>query len=448
MAKTAVRMTEGPIASQMIRFAGPIFLGNLFQQLYNMVDSLIVGNFAGDEALAAVSSSGNLIFLFVGMIFGLFGGAGVVTAKYFGAGDKTRVKKSIHTTLGLAIICGILIMLLGVFLSPFILRLMGTPAKVFPNSVLYFRVYFLGGIAICMFNAASGIFQAVGDSVHPVIYLVISSVVNVILDIIAVGFLGMGVLGAGLATIISQAVAACLALYKLATTNEIYRINFKMIKLDSSLVKEILKMGIPTGIQNSVIGLANTVVQSNINAFGELAMAGCGSYAKIEGFAFLPITSFSMAITTFVSQNIGAGKQDRVKRGSKFGVLSAVALAELIGIVSFFFMPFFLQFFSQNPKVIEIGSTQAKVECLFYFVLAASHALAGVLRGKGKSVVPMVVMLMVWCVLRVTYITITVSFIPKIQVIFAAYPITWTISTIIFALYLGITDKKERITNF
>lgn len=444
MSKSAVRMTEGPIASQMIRFAGPIFLGNLFQQLYNMVDSLIVGNFAGDEALAAVSSSGNLIFLFVGLIFGLFGGAGVVIAKYFGAGDNERVKKAIHTTVGLSILCGILIMFLGVFLSPVILRIMGTPAKVFPNSVLYFRVYFLGGIAICMFNAASGIFQAVGDSVHPVYYLVISSVVNVVLDLLAVGLLGMGVLGAALATVISQCVAMGLSLYKLGTTTEIYRIEFRQIRLERGFVKEILYMGIPSGIQNSVIGLANTVVQSNINTFGELAMAGCGSYAKIEGFAFLPITSFSMALTTFVSQNTGAGKKDRVKKGSAFGIMAAMGLAEIIGVISFFFMPVFLRFFSQNPKVIEIGSTQAKIECLFYCLLACSHAMAGVLRGKGKAIVPMVVMLAVWCVIRVTYITIAVSIFPVINVIFIAYPLTWGISTIIFSIYLWIGIVKEK----
>ncbi len=436
MAKSVVRMTDGPIASQMIRFAGPIFLGNLFQQLYNMVDSLIVGNFAGDEALAAVSSSGNLIFLFVGLIFGLFGGAGVVIAKYFGAGDNDEVHKAIHTTVGLSIICGILIMLLGVFLSPTILRIMGTPEVVFPSSVIYFRTYFMGGIVICMFNAASGIFQAVGDSLHPVYYLIISSVVNVVLDLFAVGYLKQGVLGAAIATVISQLVAAGLSFWKLTTTKEIYRVDFRMIRLDGRLVKEILHMGIPSGIQNSVIGLANTVVQSNINAFGELAMAGCGSYAKIEGFAFLPITSFSMALTTFVSQNVGAGKKDRVKRGSWFGVLSAVGLAEVIGVIEFIFMPYFMGFFSQNPEIIAIGTTQARMESLFYCLLACSHAMAGVLRGKGKAIVPMVVMLAVWCVIRVIYITVAVSVFPVIQVIFIAYPLTWSISTIIFSIYL------------
>lgn len=429
-------MTEGPIASQMIRFAWPVFLGNLFQQLYNMVDSLIVGNFAGDEALAAVSSSGSLIFLFVGFIFGLFAGAGVVIAKYFGAGDYDKVKKSIHTTLGLSLICGAIITMIGVLLSPVILRIMGTPELVFPNSVLYFRIYFMGGIAICLFNAASGIFQAVGDSSHPLYYLVTSSVVNVILDLIAVGYLGKGVLGAALATVISQCVAAALSIWKLSHTQDIYRIEFRLIRIDTGLVREILQVGVPSGIQNSVIGLANTVVQSNINAFGELAMAGCGSYSKIEGFVFLPITSFSMALTTFVSQNVGAGNRERVKKGSRFGILTAMGMAEVIGIIIFIFMPFFMGFFSPNPQVVDIGTTQARLESLFYFLLACSHAQAGVLRGKGKAIVPMVVMLAVWCVIRVIYITAAVAIYPVIQVIFIAYPLTWCISTIIFTIYL------------
>ena len=442
MAKSVVRMTDGPIASNMVRFAGPIFLGNLFQQLYNMVDSLIVGNFAGDEALAAVSSSGNLVFLFVGMIFGLFGGAGVVIAKYFGAEDNEKVHESVHTTLALSIICGVLIMAIGIFLSPTILRIMGTPQIVFPKSVLYFRLYFMGGIFICMFNAASGIFQAMGDSKHPVYYLVISSVVNVILDLILVGGFNMGVGGAAFATVVSQLVASVLSINKLIHTTDMCQVVLKDIKIYKNLVGEILQMGIPTGIQNSVIGLANTVVQSHINGFGELAMAGCGSYSKIEGFAFLPITSFSMAITTFVSQNLGAGKKDRAKKGSVFGVGSAVLLAELIGVITFIFMPVFMQFFSKNPEVIMIGVRQARVESLFYCLLAASHAEAGVLRGRGKATIPMVVMLMVWCVFRVIYISFAVPYFAVITAIFIAYPLTWSISTAIFTFLLA---RKENV---
>lgn len=432
------RMTEGSIVGHLVKFAGPIFLGNLFQQLYNLVDSLIVGNFVGDDSLAAVSSSGNLIFLFVGLIFGLFSGAGVVIAKYFGAEDHKRVHDSIHTTVALAIICGILITLLGVFLSPAILRLIGTPDKVFPNSVAYFRIYFCGGIAICLFNAASGIFQAIGNSKQPVYYLIISSIVNVILDLLFVGLLGFGVSGAAFATVLSQVVAATVSFYKLFNADKLYRVEFKDIRINPDLVKEILAVGIPSGIQNSVIGLANTVVQANINSFGEIAVAGSGCYSKIEGFVFLPITSFSMALTTFISQNLGAGKHSRVKKASFAGVFIAVGMAETIGVIIYIFMPYFLSMFSRNPNVIEVGVTQARIESLFYCLLACSHAEAGILRGKGKALVPMIVMLAIWCVLRVTYITIAVSLIPIINVIFWAYPLTWSISTIIFTIYLSL----------
>lgn len=441
MKKNVVRMTEGSIVGHLIRFAGPIFLGNLFQQLYNLVDSLIVGNFAGDEALAAVSSSGNLIFLFVGLITGLFNGAGVVIAKYFGAEDRQEVHDAIHTTVALALICGIILTALGIVLSPGILRLMKTPDEVFPNSVLYFRIYFLGGIMICLFNAASGIFQAVGNSKPPVFFLIISSVVNVVLDLLFVGCFGWGVGGAAFATVLSHVVVASLSFYKLVHTQEIYRISFSQVRIHKKLMKEILRMGIPSGIQNSVIGLANTVVQTNINKFGEIAMAGCGCYSKIEGFVFLPITSFAMALTTFVSQNLGAGKKERVRKASYIGVLSAMGLAEAIGVITFLFMPVFLSFFSKNPDVVAVGVTQAKVESLFYFLLACSHAEAAVLRGRGKSVVPMVVMLAVWCVIRVSYITIAVRIVPAIRVIFWAYPLTWFISTIIFTIYLFCTAR-------
>ena len=195
-------------------------------------------------------------------------------------------------------------------------------------------------------------------------------------------------------------------------------------------------MGIPSGIQNSVIGFANIIVQTNINAFGDVAMAGCGSYSKLEGFAFLPVTSFAMALTTFVGQNIGAGRLDRAKSGARFGAIACALSAEAIGVIMFLGMPIFLRAFSQNPAVLDIGTRQAHIECLFYCVLAFSHACAGVMRGAGKAVVPMVVMLTFWCVVRVTYLTIITRFIPQIEVIFGAYPMTWSLSSITFGIYL------------
>lgn len=436
MEKDAVRMTEGPIAKQIITFAMPVFFGNLFQQLYNTVDSLIVGNFVGDEALAAVSTSSSFIFLMVGLFYGIFAGAGVVIAQFYGADDKENVKRAIHTTVAIGIISGIIVTVIGVIFSSDILILMHTDAKVLPISTLYFRIYFLGSIFSVMYNAGSGIFQAMGDSKHPLYYLVISAVANIILDLLFVAVFHWGIVGAAVATIIAQGISGGLIVYRLTKWNDEYRVYWKKVKVQKDMAITILKMGIPSGIQNAVIGFANIVVQSNINTFKELAMAGCGSYFKLEGFAFLPVTSFSLALTTFIGQNIGANRLDRAKKGAVFGIVSGVVCAELIGIILYIFSPYMMAWFSQNPKIIEFGVNQARMESLFYCVLSFSHMAAGVFRGAGKAVIPMAVMLLCWCVFRVSFLTIMLSHWHDIRIIYGTYPLTWSMTTVIFGIYL------------
>lgn len=298
-------MTSGSIPKQMVFFALPILLGNLFQQLYNTVDSLIVGNFLGSQALAAVSSSGNIIFLMIGFFNGVAIGAGVVISRYFGAREIERMQNAIHTTVAFGLIVSFIMTLIGVFFTPTLLRWMGTPDSVMAASVTYFKIYFLGSFGSIMYNFFVGILQAVGDSKHSLYYLIVSSVVNIVLDLFFIAVLKMGVGSAALATIISQYISAGLCLYLLLTTKGTHRIVPSKVKIHKELLGEILKYGLPSGFQNSIIGLANVVVQSNINSFGDMAMAGCGAYSKIEGFAFLPITSFTMALTTFVGQNLG-----------------------------------------------------------------------------------------------------------------------------------------------
>lgn len=305
-------MTSGSIPKQMVFFALPILLGNLFQQLYNTVDSLIVGNFLGSQALAAVSSSGNIIFLMIGFFNGVAIGAGVVISRYFGAREIERMQNAIHTTVAFGLIVSFIMTLIGVFFTPTLLRWMGTPDSVMAASVTYFKIYFLGSFGSIMYNFFVGILQAVGDSKHSLYYLIVSSVVNVVLDLFFIAVLNMGVGSAALATIISQYISAGLCLNLLLTTKGTHRIVPSKVKIHKELLGEILKYGLPSGFQNSIIGLANVVVQSNINSFGDMAMAGCGAYSKIEGFAFLPITSFTMALTTFVGQNLGARQYDRV----------------------------------------------------------------------------------------------------------------------------------------
>jgi putative MATE family efflux protein len=441
-------LTEGPIARKMLAFAFPLFLGNLFQQLYNTADSLIVGNFIGSDALAAVSSSGSLIFLLVGFFNGVSVGAGVVIARYFGARDKESVERAVHTTVAFGLVAGVLLTVIGIIFTPLILRLMGTPEDVLPSSVLYFRIYFCGSIAFVMYNFCVGILQSSGDSKHPLYYLIFSSITNVVLDLLFVAVFHWGVGSAALATIISQFLSAILCFIRLVRSDAEYRIVIRKIRFDMPMLKLVVRNGLPTGLQNSIIALANVVVQSNINAFGKMAVAGCGSYAKIEGFAFLPINCFAMALTTFISQNIGAGKYDRVKKGIRFGVLCSISLAEVIGVCINLAAPLLISAFNSDPQVVAYGVSQAKTITLFYFLLAYSHCLAAIFRGAGRSVVPMVVMLVCWCIIRVSYITIVVYFIPQIAVIFWAYPLTWSLSGIVFSLYFFKSNWLSKSTEF
>ena len=290
-------MTEGSITKKLITFAIPLFVGQLLQQLYNVVDSVVVGNVLGKEALAAVSTAGSLIFLMVGFITGLFMGGGVIIGKRYGAKDFEGVSIAAHTGITFALIMGVALTVVGFFATPIILGWMGTPENVMPSSVLYFRIYFLGGLGNVMYNACCGVFQAVGDSKHPLYYLIVSTVINTILDLLFVKFLGFGIGGAAAATIIAQFVSALLAFIRLTRVDGPHRIYIRKLKIDRETLSKELKIGFPTGIQNSVIAIGNVVVQSNINSFGDVAMAGCGSYFKLEGFVFLPITCMSMALS-------------------------------------------------------------------------------------------------------------------------------------------------------
>ena len=435
------RMTEGTIWKQILAFAFPIFLGNLFQQLYNTADSLIVGNFLGSNALAAVSSSGNLIFLMVGFFNGIAMGAGVVIARYYGAKEMKEVQKAVHTTIAFGIAAGILLTIAGTVLTARILIWMGTPAEVLPESATYFRIYFMGSLSFVMYNIFVGILQSVGDSRHPLVYLMISSAVNILLDLLFVGIMGFGVGAAAMATILSQFLSAFLCFYRLLHKSpDEYRVSVNAIRFDLPMLKQIIANGLPAGFQNSIIAFANVIVQSNINKFGKMAVAGCGAYSKIEGFGFLPITCFSLALTTFISQNLGAKQYGRAKKGARFGILCSIVSAELVGVFLYFAIPLLTRAFNRTPEVIAYGTAQARTVTLFYFLLAFSHCIAGILRGAGKASVPMITMLCFWCIVRVTYITVIVRLVPVIQVIFWAYPLTWTLSSVVFLLYFLKAD--------
>ena len=433
-------LTEGSIWKNLTLFAIPILLGQVFQQLYNTADAWIVGHFRSNSEYAAVTSTGSLVFLLIGFFSGIAVGAGVVIARYYGAKDEKKLDSAIHTTIAFGLICGVVLSVVGVLLTPKLLQLMKTDTSYFQYSVEYFRYYFLGALSIVMYNLGMGVLRAVGDSKSPLYYLIISSLVNIGLDYLFVGVFDWGVWSAALATSISQLLSAILCVIRLAKGGEGFQFQFRRLRIEGPMLKEIIRYGLPSGIQNSIIAFANVVVQSNINTFHEDTVAGCGTYSKLEGFAFLPITCYTMALTTFVSQNLGAGQHDRAKKGSVFGIFSCVIIAELIGVALLIFARPLLAFFTNNEAAIEVGIRQIRVEALFSCVLAFSHCIAAIMRGAGKPMIPMFVMLGAWCVLRVAYISIVVPIVGKSWVIFSAYPLTWTCSSIVFLIFYLKSD--------
>ena len=433
-------MTEGNIYKHMLGFALPILLSQVFQQLYNTCDAFIVGQLLGTSALAAVSSSGPLIHLMISFFVGISMGAGTVISRYFGAGDPDKVSKAIHTNIAFGLIASACLTIFGVTFTPTLLRWINTDPAVLPEAISYFRWYFAGISTIVMYNMCKGIMNAVGDSRRPLYYLIFSSLLNVALDVLFIAGFGWGVWSAAFATVLSQACALVLCLCHILKKGRIFSVYPRKVRIHRELFGEIVRIGLPSGVQNSVIGLANVVVQSQINSFGMVAMAAYGAHSKIEGFAFLPIMSFNMAISTFISQNLGAKKYDRAKKGARFGILVAVALAQCIGFAVLAFAPELVAVFDDTPEVIELGALQATTLAKFYFLLSFSHSVAAVCRGAGKAFVPMTVMLGVWCVIRLIYIYLVMHFVGEISYIYWAYPITWLISSVIYLFYYLFSD--------
>ena len=433
-------MTQGNIYTLMVGFALPVLFSQLFQQLYNTADAFIVGRCLGTNALAAVTSSGTLIFLMISFFMGMAMGASVVISRYFGAGSTGNVSRAIHTVLAFGLASGLALTVVGVAFTPTFLAWMQTAPEVMPQAVEYFRYYFLGSLPLVLYNICRSVINALGDSRRPLYYLIISSVLNVLLDLLFLAVFHWGVWSAAIATVLSQTVSVALCMAYLLREGNVFTVRLSSIRFHRDMLSEIVRYGLPSGVQNSVIGLANVIVQSQINSFGSLAMAAYGTHAKIEGFGFLPITSFNMASTTFISQNLGAKQYQRAKQGARFSILAAVLLAEAIGVCCYLFAPQLIALFDQTPGVVALGVRQARTVALFYCLLAFSHSVAAVCRGAGKAFVPMCVMLSVWCVIRILYILLVMHFAGEIGYIYWAYPLTWAISSVIYLVYYLRSD--------
>ena len=435
MNKKTKLMTEGNIAKNILFFSIPLILGNMLQQLYSTVDSVIVGNFVGSNALAAVGSSTSLIFLLIGFSQGASVGAGVIVSQYLGAGEKKGVHDAVHTALAVAVILGLILTVGGMVLTAPLLRWMNTPQEVFGESVTYLRVYFAGVLFNVIYNMAAGILNAVGNSKRSVIYLAYASVTNIVLDFLLIIVFGMGVEGAAIATDISQLVSGILAVAYLVRTDEDYKVTLREIRVQKNMLKKIIAVGLPTGIQNMVISFSNVLVQSSVNAFGAAAMAGFGAYMKIDGFNILPVSSFSMAVTTFVGQNYGAGKTDRVKKGMWVTVAMGIVYTIFTGILLLTLADPIMRMFTADDAVVAVGKVAMHYFCPFYSLLAIMHGLAGTVRGTGKTVPPMVVLLVSLCLFRIVWIQFILPMFTTIDGIFVIYPVSWALGAVLMILY-------------
>lgn len=433
--KNTLLMTQGNIWKLLITFSIPLIIGNLLQQMYNTADSIIVGNFVGSNGLAAVGSGTALINLIIAFAQGASVGAGVVVSQYIGADKKDKIKISVHTSICISIILGLILSLLGIFASPSLLIMMKTPKVVLKSSILYLQIYCGGLIFNVIYNMATGILNAAGNSKKPLVYLAIASFTNIILDLLFIKIFKLGVMGAAIATDISQAISCILAIGYLLKVKSDYKLYIKDLKINKETAVKIIKIGLPTAIQNMVISFSNVLVQSSVNAYGATAMAGYAAYLKIDGFNILPVLSISMAVTTFTGQNVGANRLDRVKKGMYSSLIMVLVYTVFIGAVLLIFSHQVLGLFTHSAQVIMYGQLAMKYFCPYYFLLGILNVLAGTVRGAGKGIPPMIILLFSMCIFRILWIKIALPFYSSIDGVFILYPISWLVGAILMILY-------------
>lgn len=427
---------EGVIWKQLLIFFFPILLGTFFQQLYNAADAMIVGRYVGKEALSAVGgSTGMLTQVVVGFFVGLSSGAAVIISQYYGAKKPELVGYAVHTSIAFSIIASVVFMVLGIWLAPAMLTAMGTPDDVHGLSVLYLRIYFAGIAGNLLYNIGAAILRAAGDSSRPLYFLIVGCLTNIILDLLFVRGFGLGVMGAALATIISQAVSAVLVIMVLMQTTDMYRLDWKRVRIDGRMMKRMIRIGFPAGLQSVMYSSSNVIIQSSINSLGTDTVAAWAAYSKIDGVFWMIVSAFGIAATTFVGQNYGAGKIDRVRSGIRacmgMTICSAVLLSALIynwGIYGF-------ALFTGDEAVMRIGTAMVRYMTPYYVTYVAIEILSGALRGVGDSWIPMIISLVGVCAVRIGWILIVVPKHKDIYSIMFSYPLTWILTTVLFIIY-------------
>ena len=428
------RITEGVIWKQLLLFFCPILLGSFFQQMYNTVDTIIVGRFVGTGALAAVGASGPILSLINGFFLGVSTGATVIMSQYCGALDREGISKALHTGIALALALGGLVMLLGMVLAPKILRLIGTPEGCLEEAVLYCRILFGGAVCSMLYNMGSGILRAMGDSRRPMIFLIVCCAVNILADLLLVWGLEMGVAGAAVATVLAQAVSALLVILTLLRQKDAARLELKKIRFHGGLLRTILQIGIPAGIQLMMFDSSNLIVQSSINSFGEAAVAAWVAFGKADGITWMISGAFGVSVTTFVGQNFGAQKYSRMRRSVWVCMGLSVTLVGALSVLEFIFREPLLGLFTTDREVIAIGSEMMAKIVLFNGVFMPIEVFAGTMRGTGYALAPTVIMCLCICLVRILWVSLVVSRYHKIAVLCLAYPVSWVLCAGVFAL--------------
>ncbi len=429
-------ITDGVIWKQLLKFFFPILLGTFFQQLYNTVDAIIVGNFVGKEALAAVGgSTGTLINLLIGFFVGLSSGGSVIISQFYGAGKKEETSCAVHTLIMLGIIASILFMVVGLIFSKAALQIIAVPADIMDYALVYMRIYFAGVAFPILYNIGSAIMRAIGDSKRPLYFLIVCCMVNIVLDLLFVVVLHMGVAGVAVATMLSQVVSVLLTFASLMKTTECYKVILRRLRIDFALLRSMLRIGLPVGLQSTLYTVSNLLIQSSINSFGTDIIAAWTAIGKVDSLFWMSINAFGVAVTTFVGQNFGAGKYDRVKKCVRVGMGMAMGMTIAISVFILLVRDFALGLFTQDQNVIRYGSDMIVYMVTFYFTYVPIEVLSGAVKGAGDSFIPMIITLLGICVLRVSWVLVLLPIWHNLFTLAISYPVSWVVTAIIFILY-------------
>lgn len=437
-------MTSGNIYKKIALFAIPLLLGNFFQLMYNTIDSIVVGNYVGKEALAAVGASTPIINLLIAFFQGLATGAGVVVSRYYGARKQEDESKAIHSFLLFSILFGVALSIVGYFVSPVILRMMNTPSDYYTDADGYLAIYFLGATFLIVYNAGTGILQAVGDSKNPLYFLIATSILNIFLDLLFVKGFGMGVDGAAWATIISECISMLLVINLLMRTKNEYKVTLKNLKIDFSILKQIVEIGVPAGLQGMIVSVSNVIVMAYINQFGSSGVAGFSCSNKIDNFMGLPVNSLMLAITTFVGQNLGARQYERVKQGVRAALVMSISIVVTLGVFVFLFSDSLMRIFTSDMDVIEDGTIILRIMCPCYIFLCFHQVYSGALRASGRSSVPMVTSIIAFVVMRQIFLAVAIPLYHHISIIGIGYSFTWAMAALMTGIYYFTSNWMQK----